>query len=311
MKFNLEKDGKNLEIEVKGLAEQANAEAFVRCGDTMVLATCLMSKEDKEDLGFFPLTVEYQERYYAAGKIKGSRFVKRENRPTDEAICNSRLVDRAIRPLFPDSLMREVQVIATVLSWDGQNDPDVLSLIASSVALNNSDIPWDGPVAGVRVCKKDGKFILNPTYEEREKAILDVVFSGVLRGGKILVNMIEAGLSEAGNEDVLSAFDFCQDYLKEQIDFQTEIRKKIGKEKASLPQSPFSKEFEKEMASFVSDKLEKTIFEKDKSKRDFGMESLENEFADWAVAKFQQSLWPNSSPKSFSTARQIDCFAKI
>jgi polyribonucleotide nucleotidyltransferase len=309
MKFNLEKGGKNLEIEVRGLAEQANAEAFVRCGDTMVLATCLMSKEDKEDLGFFPLTVEYQERYYAAGKIKGSRFVKRENRPTDEAICNSRLIDRAIRPLFPDSLMREVQIIATVLSWDGQNDPDVLSLIAASAALNNSDIPWDGPVAGARVCKKEGKFILNPSYEEREKATVDIVFAGILKDGKILVNMIEAGLSEASDEDVLSAFDFCHDYMKEQIDFQSEIKKKIGKEKISLPQSPLSKGFEKEMADFVSKKLESVIFQEDKNKREIEMESLENEFADWVSAKFPEASTAKFFAKNFfnSEADRLLC----
>ena len=149
--FKLNLAGRKLTVEIKNLAEQANGEIFIRYGDTLVLVTCVAAKKEAEDRGFFPLTVDYEERYYAAGKIKGSRFIKREARPSDEAIINARLIDRAIRPHFPKELGREVQVVATVLSWDGQNDPDILGLMGASLALSISDIPWDGPVAGVRI----------------------------------------------------------------------------------------------------------------------------------------------------------------
>jgi polyribonucleotide nucleotidyltransferase len=137
-----------------------------------------MSKEEKEEQGFFPLTVEYEERYYASGKIRGPRYIKRESRPSDEAICNARQIDRSVRPLFPKELLREVQVVSTVLSWDAENDPDILGLIGSSISLGISDIPWNGPVAAARVCKINNEFFLNPPYAEREKGDLDIVFTG-------------------------------------------------------------------------------------------------------------------------------------
>ena len=143
MKFSLKLGEKNLEVEIRNLAEQANGDVLVRYGDTLVLTTCVMSKEDRGELGFFPLTVEYQERYYAAGRILGSRFTRREFRPSDEAICTARLIDRAIRPLFPKSLNQEIQLIITCLSWDGENDPDIPALFAASLCLYLSDIPWD------------------------------------------------------------------------------------------------------------------------------------------------------------------------
>ena len=165
MKFTLKLDGKNIEVETNSLAEQANGSALVRCGDTLVLATCVMSKQDREDLDFFPLFVEYQEKYYAAGKIKGPRYIKRESRPSDEAVCNSRLIDRSIRPRFPKGLGREIQVIITVLSWDGENDPGLLGLIASSIALSISYIPWNGPLGALRVCRKKNDLVLNHSFK--------------------------------------------------------------------------------------------------------------------------------------------------
>src|SRR4030042_6315239 len=164
--FQTEFGDQKIKVEIRDLAEQANADVLVRCGDTLVLVTAVMSKEEKGKLGFFPLTVDYEERYYAAGKIKGPRYIKREGRPSDEAVCNARLIEQAIRPLFPKGLNREVQVVVTVLSWDGKNDPDILSLIASSVALSISDIPWSGPIGAVRVGQVNDTFLLNPTYEE-------------------------------------------------------------------------------------------------------------------------------------------------
>ena len=262
MKFSLKLADKELKVEFKDLAEQADGSVFVSLGDTLVLTTAVMSKQDRENLGFFPLTVEYLERYYAAGKIKGPRYIKREGRPSDEAICNSRLIDRAIRPRFPKYLKREVQVISTVLSWDGENDPDILGLLGASIALFISDIPWQGPLGVVRVCQKDGKFILNPSYEEREGNDLDIVFAGIEKDGDILINMIEGNSEEVSEKTILDAFDFAENFLKKIIVFQREIRKKIGKEKMVLVEPAKVGVLEREIKKFLEDKLEKAISEK-------------------------------------------------
>jgi len=301
MKFDLKLGEKNLKVEVRKLAEQANGDVLVRYGDTLILAVCVMSKEDREDLGFFPLTVEYQEKYYAAGKIKGSRYIKREGRPSDEAICNSRLIDRTIRPRFPKDLFREIQVIATVLSWDTENDPDIIGLTAASLALSISDIPWDGPIGAVRVCQKDGKFILNPTYEERENNDLDIIFAGVLKKKELLINMIEGELGEVEEKVILDAFDFAENYLKKLVAFQEEIRKKVGKEKVVLGISPKEDVLEKEIKEFLGDKLEKAFFQKDKEQRADGLNKLKKELS---------SFIEESYPEGEKTKYALDFFDK-
>jgi len=265
-KFTLKLDSKTIEVEVNSLAEQANGSVLARCGDTVVLATAVMSKEDREDLGFFPLTVEYQEKYYAAGKIKGPRYIKRESRPSDEAICNARLIDRSIRPRFPKGMAREVQVIATILSWDGENDPDALALLASSIALSISDIPWQGPLGALRVCRKDNKFLLNPSYEIKEGNDLDIIFSGLLDNKDLLINMIEGGFHQVDEKAILEALDFAEKYIRKLIEFQLDIQKKIGKEKVVIEKEK-DEELEKQVADFLEDKLEKSLFEKTKEKR--------------------------------------------
>src|SRR3989344_3717870 len=169
--------GKKLEIIQNYLAPQANGAILARLGDTVVLATAVMGGV-KEGLDYFPLLVDYEERLYAAGKIKSSRFIKREGRASDEAILTGRLIDRGIRPLFDQDIRNEVQIVVTVLSVDGVNDPDILACNAVSTALVTSDIPWSGPLGTVRVCKVNGKYVINASYEEREKADLDLVVSG-------------------------------------------------------------------------------------------------------------------------------------
>jgi len=288
MKFNLKLGEKNLEVEIRNLAEQANGSVLVHYGDTMILATAVMSKEDRENLGFFPLTVEYREKYYAAGKIKGSRYIKREGRPSDEAVCNSRLIDRTIRPRFPESLLREVQVITTVLSWDAENDPDVIGLIAASLALLISDIPWQGPVGAVRVCRKDGKFILNPTYEERENTDLDLVLTAVLKDGEFLINMIEGGFGEVEEKTVLEAVSFAGKQLKEIIDFQEKIRGKKGKEKIVLEPPVEETDLEGEIKEFLGDRLEKAFFQKDKKQRTEETDKLIKELCSFIEEKYPQ-----------------------
>jgi len=152
--FKLNLNGKELGVKINDLAGQTNGSCLVRYGDTVVMATAVMGDE-REGQDFFPLTVDYQEKFYAAGKILGSRFMRRENRPSDEAILTARLIDRIIRPRFPKDFKKEVQVIITCLSWDGENDPDVLGIIAASIALSISDIPWNGPTAALRIGKKE------------------------------------------------------------------------------------------------------------------------------------------------------------
>jgi polyribonucleotide nucleotidyltransferase len=276
-KFNLELSGRNLEVIIRRLAEQSNGDVLVRYGDTEVLATCVMSKKDIENADFFPLTVDYEERYYAAGKIRGPRYIKRESRPSDEAICNARLIDRAIRPLFPKYLPREVQLVITVLSWDTENDPDVIGLLAASLALSISDIPWSGPVAAIRVGKIDGNFVINPPYADREKSNIDFVFSSVLEKNEVLINMIEGSFEEVEEETIIKAVDFSRKDLKMIAEFQNEIAKTVGKEKAAIALPAKDLDLEKEMKDFLGPKLENALFRKDKTSRSEEINKLEDD----------------------------------
>lgn len=228
--FAMEFGGKPLTIEVGKFAHAANGSCTVRYGDTMVLATAVLSKDKRPGLGFFPLMVEFEEKMYAAGRIKGSRFIKREGRPTDEAVLNARFIDRAIRPLFDSRIEHDVQVIVTVLAFDGVNDPDVPSLIAASCALHMSDIPWAGPIAAVRVGKQEDSYIINGSYEEREKNLFDVDIAGTAE--KVL--MIEADAKEATEDDVINAFVEGRKHLGSVIDLIEQVRTAVGKEKKDL-----------------------------------------------------------------------------
>ena len=277
-KFSLELEkGKSIEVELKNLAQQANGNVLVRSGDTLLLATCVMSKDPIEDRGFFPLTVDYEEKYYAAGKIKGSRFIRRESRPSDEAICNARLIDRAIRPRFNTDINREVQVITTILSWDSENDPDVLGLVAASLSLSISDIPWNGPIAAVRVTKINGELILNPNYKERENAKLDIVFAATEVDKEILINMIEGGSKEVDEDTILEALKFAEKPLKKLIDFQNEIAKKTGKEKVVIEKPLIDADLDKDIKGFLGNKLEQALFQKEKDKRAADLDKLKKE----------------------------------
>jgi len=285
--FKLKLDDRELNVEFKNLAEQANGNILVRYGDTLVLATCVMSEAKKEGFDFFPLTVDYEEKYYAAGKIRGPRYIKREGRPSDEAICAARLIDRAIRPRFPESLAREVQVINTVLSWDAENDPDIIGLIATSLSLSISDIPWSGPLTAVRIGRKEGKFLLNPTYEEREKSEIDLIFAGFFDDrGKFLVNMIEGNFEEVEEDLILEALEFSKEYLKKIYDFQKEIIKKIGKRKILLEAPPKDPELEKEIKEFLGEKLESALYQKSKDERMKGVDILKEELFSFIEEKY-------------------------
>ncbi len=225
--FEREIGGRTLTIRTGQLAGQTNGSCTVQYGDTVVLATAVMGSTPREGIDYFPLLVDYEERLYAAGKIKGSRFIKREGRPTDEAILTARLVDRSIRPLFKDTMRNDVQVVLTVLSVDLENDPDILSLIGASTALAMSSIPWNGPIAGIRVGRVNGEWVLNPTYEARSKSDLDLVVSGTAEK----VVMIEAGASQVSEDVALEGIAFAQKHLGKVLDFIQEVAAKVGQPK--------------------------------------------------------------------------------
>jgi len=295
-KFTFKVNNRDLIVEIRNLAEQASGSCFVRCGDTQVLATVVVSDRERKDIDYFPLSVDYEERYYAAGKILGSRYIRRESRPPDEAILTSRLIDRAIRPRFPKNLKREVQVIITCLSWDRENDPDVLGLLGASIALLISNIPWSGPIAPLRIGQREGKFILNPTYSEREGADLDLTVSAVEKENDILINMIEAEGEEVKEETILKAIEYARASLKNLLSFQKQIAQEVGKEKITLEESIFDKELEKEIKDFWEKRLESALFKGGKGERVEEISEIKNELLDFVGKR---------EPEKISLAKEI------
>lgn len=227
--FSIEWGGRTLSISVGLLAQQANGSCTVRYGDTVALCTATMGGV-RPGLDFFPLQVDFEERMYAAGRIKGSRFIKREGRPTDEAILSGRLIDRAMRPLFDDRLRNEVAVVATVFSHDQENDADIPGLIGASCALTISDIPWDGPIAALRVGRKDGQWILNPTYAQTAEGDLDLVVAGV--DGKTI--MLEAGANQISEDDAKKAIEWAHTQLGPVIELINKVKAEVGKAKLNM-----------------------------------------------------------------------------
>lgn len=256
--FSIELGGKTLTAEFSDLAEQANGSVIIRYGNTVLLATAVMSKNAKEGGDWFPLTVDYEERFYAGGKILGSRFVRREGRPTDEAILSGRIVDRTIRPLFDQYIRHEVQVVITVLSID-EDDPDVLGVLGASLALSTSDIPWNGPVSSVRIGieKETNNFVINPNYKTREAENYDADIVACGKDGNI--NMIEVGGKEIAEPILMSALKKAVEEIERLQEFQKMIVKEIGKTKKIIPKPEVSKEIvdlfaqniEGKMADFV------------------------------------------------------------
>ena len=275
--FKINLNGQELCVEFNGLAERSNGSVFVKYGDTVIMANCVIAKKEIEGADFFPLTVLYEEKYYAVGKILGSRFLKREGRPSEQSILISRLIDRAIRPLFPADLHHEIQVVVTCLAWDRESDPASLSLLATSIALMCSNIPWDGPVAPVRIGEKDGKIILFPTAKEREEGKIDLIISGLKSesGQEMLINMIEAGLKEVPEDLLLKAFREAEPIQKELIEFQKEIQKQMGLPKLERKECPLNEELKKAVLIFLGDRLEKSLFQKTEKTED-----LKNELAE-------------------------------
>ena len=230
--------GKKLSIETGRYAKQANGSVMVRYGDTMVLVTAVASKEAQEDKGFFPLQVEYREKTSAAGKFPGG-FIKREGRPAEKEILSSRLIDRPIRPLFPKDFKNETQIIASVLSFDGENDSDILGAIGASAALTISDIPFDGPIAQIRIGRVDGEFVVNPTTDQLKEADLELVVAGTADS----IAMVEGEADEIKEEDLLASLKFAQSELKKLVDLQNELREAAGKTKWEVTSSEIDETF--------------------------------------------------------------------
>jgi polyribonucleotide nucleotidyltransferase len=228
--WQLEWAGRTLKVETGRFAGQANAACTIQYGDTGVLATAVMANSVREGIDYFPLMVDYEEKFYAAGKIKGSRFIKREGRPSDDAILSGRIVDRSIRPFFNQDSRRETQVVIQTLCWDGANDPDALAVVAASVALHMSDIPWDGPIAAVRMNRIGGQWQANASYEEREKSDLDLLVS--VRGLKAV--MIEAEAEEVPEDAVLEGINLAIENVQPVLELVAQIREKIGRPKQAV-----------------------------------------------------------------------------
>ncbi len=240
-------------IEHGRVAKQASGAVLVRFGDTVVLATVVGSDEPTMQ-DFFPLSVDYREKAYAAGKIPGG-FFKREGRPSENEILSSRLIDRSLRPLFPDGYRNEVQVMVTVLSADKENDPDVLGITGASAALTISDIPWDGPIAGIRVGRVSGKFVANPTYEQLEMSDLDLVISA----SEHSIVMVEGEAWEVSEADMLAALEFGHQQAQPLIQMQKELQQEVGKEKLQVVVPELPEGLEDKVRTIATDKIRELL----------------------------------------------------
>jgi polyribonucleotide nucleotidyltransferase len=251
--FTMDWAGRPLTFEIGELAKQANGAVMVRYGDTAVLSTAVASKQPK-NLSFFPLTVNYEERLYAVGKIPGG-FIKREGRPSEKAVLASRLIDRPIRPLFADGFRNEVQVVSTVMSVDQNCSSEMAAMIGSSLSLSISDIPFEGPIAGVTVGRINGEFVINPTVDQNENSDIQLIVAGT----KHAINMVEAGAEEVSEEIMLEAIMFGHEEIKKLIAFQEKIVAEIGKDKMEIVLHELDKDLEQEVRDFVGDDVKEAV----------------------------------------------------
>lgn len=276
--FTLDWAGRELTVEIGQLAKQANGAVLVRYGDTAVLSTATASKEPKS-VDFFPLTVNYEERLYAVGKIPGG-FIKREGRPSEKAILASRLIDRPIRPLFADGFRNEVQVVSIVMSVDQDCPSEMAAMFGSSLSLSVSDIPFEGPIAGVIVGRIDGEFIINPTVSQIEKSDMHLTVAGT----KDAINMVEAGANEVPEETMLEAIMFGHEEIKRLIKFQEEIVAKVGKEKMEVTLYEIDEVLESEVRSMCEEDLLKAIQVQEKHAREDAIKAVK----DKVIASYEE-----------------------
>lgn len=258
--YSLEVGGRTLTATFTNLADQTNGSVLIGYGDTLILATAVMGKNKREDIDYFPLTVEYEERYYAAGKIGGARFIKREGKPSEEAVLSGRIIDRTIRPLFDSSIRNEIQVVLTVLAMDENNDPDVPAVIGASLALATSDIPWDGPVGAMRLGltnDSNSDFIINPTFAERADCQLDLLVCA--KDGHI--NMIETEAKEIAEDKIGEGFELAVAEINKIEAWQKQIITEIGQAKREMETPIISEEAKTLFADNVQPKIDEVIFE--------------------------------------------------
>jgi polyribonucleotide nucleotidyltransferase len=276
--FSIDWAGRTLTAEIGQLAKQANGAVLVRYGDTVVLSTATASKEAKS-VDFFPLTVNYEERLYAVGKIPGG-FIKREGRPSEKAILASRLIDRPIRPLFAEGFRNEVQIVSMVMSVDQDCSPEMAAMFGSSLALTISDIPFEGPIAGVTVGRVDGQFVINPSVEQMEKSDIHLVVAGT----KDAINMVEAGADEVPEEVMLEAIMFGHEEIKRLIAFQEEIAAKVGKEKMEVVLYELDPQLEAEIRQMAEADIKRAVQVPEKLAREAAIDEVKA----GVVAKYEE-----------------------
>ena len=284
--YETELAGRKLVIETGKMAGLANGSVLVRYGDTCVLVNVTASKEPKEGIDFFPLSVDFEEKLYAVGKIPGS-FLKREGKPTDKAILTSRAIDRPLRPLFPKDFRNDVVVVATVLCVEQDNSPEVAAMIGAATALEISDIPFNGPTAAVNVGLVDGKIIINPTVEEREKSDLTLTVAAT----KNKITMIEAGANEVPDEVMLQAIKTAHEEIKKICDFISEIKKEIGKPKFEYKSFEVDPEIYEFIETNFKEEMKEKIQEQDKETRDNNLNELTNKIQESYTEKFREELF--------------------
>ena len=270
--FELDFYGRKIVVENGELAKQADGAVLVRYGDTVVLSTAVVSKTANLLSDFFPLMVLYQEKLYSVGKIPGG-FIKREGKPTDAATLAARMIDRPLRPLFPEDFKNEVQIVNTVLSVDQNNSPELTALLGSSLAVSISKIPFNGPVAAVKVGRVDGNLIINPTVEEAEKSDIDLTVAGT----KDAINMVEAGAREVSEDDMLEALMFGHEAIKKLIAFEEEIIKEIGIPTMEYEKLEITDELRNEVDNYIRERLDSALRIKDKLEKYAAIDNLENE----------------------------------
>jgi polyribonucleotide nucleotidyltransferase len=282
-KIEVEFHGRPLSIEVGRLAKQADGAALVRYGETVVLVTAVAAKEVRAEVDFFPLTVDYQERTFAAGKIPGG-FFKREGRPSEKEILTCRLIDRSIRPLFAGGLRAETQIIATVLSADRENDPDVVAMLGASVALEVSDIPFNGPLAGVRIGRVGGQWVMNPTQSQLQESDVDIFLSG----SRDAIVMVEGGARIVPEEEILEALFKGHEAIQPLLDYQEEIKHAVGKTKRQVPLIEPDKNLLQSVEGFARDKIMGAIAIGEKLERYKKLDEIKREVIEQAAQQFPE-----------------------
>ena len=281
--FNYKLSGKDLKITIGKIAEQAGGSCLLQYGDTVILATATASKNPRDGIDFFPLSVDYEEKMYSVGKIPGG-FIKREARPSEKAVLTSRLIDRPLRPLFPEGFRNDVQVITTVLSVDQEDSPEIIAMIGSSIALSISDIPFDGPTAAVLVGIVDDKFIVNPNSEQRDASELHLIVSGTEEA----IMMVEAGSNEVSEKTILDGILFAHEEISKICKFIKEITLEVGKEKRAFIVSKPEEELENKITSYGKDKLTQAISTIEKQERQENIDKVTEEILDIFIEDYPE-----------------------